>query len=320
MTRNRRLTLAVILPLLAAVVCLLAARGPTPPGRLIRAGERLRISVVGLMGEGVETRLLRRVAEDGTIRLPKIDADDLDAAGMTADDLERDLERRYEQQTTAKSVFVVVSRMDLGEDHALTPGQSDLEGDPTATPLERRPAVLRRVLTGPLELRDVPAEIALARLGAAYKLPLIVRWESMEQVGVDRRTAASLSLPAGTRADEALSLLLDRIGGGFAELRWTYWEQAVVVGDKQKLREYVNTYVFDLRPLLEADALPEGAGREETVQRVIDLVTATVESDEWQYNGGEIGKIAELNGRLVVTGTPEMLRGVAALLETLRGQ
>ena len=89
--RSRLLSLVVA----ALALALLSAAQSAPPGRHIRAGERLRISVVGLMGEGIETRLLRRVAGDGTIRLPRIGTDDLDAAGMTADELERDLTQRY---------------------------------------------------------------------------------------------------------------------------------------------------------------------------------------------------------------------------------
>ena len=315
--RSRILLLAV--SLLAAA--LLLGADDAPPGRHVRGGERLRISVVGLMGEGVETRLLRRVGDDGSLRLPMLDADALDASGMTAGELERELTRRYERQTTKKDLLVVVSRIDLGEDHAMTPGRNDLIGDPTAEGMAPSPpAFMSRALPESTDLSGLSARDALLRVGAAYKLPLVVNWPSMEAAGVDRETKLDLTLPAGTRADRALSLVLDQLGGGGAALGWTDYDGAVIVGTQELVNSYVETAVFDVRRLLapKADA-PEGQSPEERVDRLKTIITTTVASDAWQDNGGVAGKIAELDGQLVVTATPQMLRDVAKLLEVLRG-
>ena len=311
-----------------ALACVSATR-QQPPGRLIGPGERLRISVVGLMGEGVETRLLRRVGDDGSLRLPMLDADTLDATAMTAADLERDLTRRYERQSTRGEFLVVVSRIDLGEDHALTPGWDDLIGDPAvrvADPMRTMgdpmpPEVMRRVNADLLAFDDVPAREALARVGAVYALPLVIEWPSVELQGVDAQTPVTLTLPAGTRADWALSAILKQIGGGFAELGWADYRGAIVVGASELLDTYVETAVIDIRDLLLRAVGGRGDGmREEMVERIVTLITTTVQTDAWEINGGTIGRISELDGKLVVTATPEMLRQVAALLETLRGE
>ena len=306
---------------LFAAACLLGAND-APPGRFIRAGERLRISVVGLMGEGVETRLLRRVEGDGTIRLPMIETDNLDATGMTADELERDLTRRYERQTTKRDLLVVVSRIDLGEDHAMTPGRNDLIGDPTAEGVAPSPpAFMSRALPEPTDLSGLSARDALLRVGEAYKLPLVVNWPSLQVAGVSKDTKLDLTLPAGTRADRALSLVLDQLGGDFAALGWTDYDGAVIVGTQDLVNSYVETAVFDVRRLLASKGnAADGLSPEERVSRLTTIITTTVASDAWQDNGGATGKIAELNGQLVVTGTPQMLRDVAKLLEKLRAE
>ena len=319
--------------LVAAVLALalLSAAQSAPPGRLLRAGERLRISVVGLMGEGVETRLLRRVEADGTIRLPMLDADDLDATGMTAGELERDLARRYERQTTAKRATVVVSRLDAGEDHELDTSRGPA-GDAikvtvlNGAALEPAPPAMDQAVSIPIRFEAIPFEDVLGFFRGVLNVPVWANWQALELAGVDRHSQITLELPETTPMERVLALTLDQAGGGFAELRWTWDEGVLTVTTAEDLRRSVEIALFDVRPLLErwratapADDEQGPPTYDEMVQRLIDLITTTVASDDWQVNGGGVGKIAEVNRRLIVTATPRMLREIKELLDKLGG-
>ena len=320
----------LVLSLLAAGFLLGA--GDAPPERFLRAGESLRISVVGLMGEGVETRLTRRVEADGTIRLPMIETDNLDATGMTADDLERNLSRRYEQQTAAKRPTVVVSRIDLGEDHELDTARKPagaagpvkmtmLNGDDPLTP---PPAAFDRAVGAPLEFDAVPFREVVERLRKSSGLSIFVNYQALELQGVDGNTEVTLRLTPDVKLRKTLLLLLDQIGGGFAELGWTWDEGVLTISTADDLSRNTVTVLFDVRPMLdrERDAVAAGGddapSEAELLDRLKSLITTTVATDSWQDNGGRVGKIADYNGRLLVTATPAMIRGVAELLDKLR--
>ena len=58
--------------------------------------------------------------------------------------------------------------------------------------------------------------------------------------------------------------------------------------------------------------------REDLVDNLTKLITDTVEPDSWKENGGTIGALREMNGRLIVTQTTETHRQINDLLHALR--
>jgi hypothetical protein len=58
--------------------------------------------------------------------------------------------------------------------------------------------------------------------------------------------------------------------------------------------------------------------RREVVERLISLITETVDRDSWRDNGGDYGEVREEHGKIVVTQTKENHRYVKSLLGQLK--
>ena len=270
---------------------------------------------------------------------------------------------------------------------------SDERGD------EQRDAVLiaqlEKPVGVPLAFNGIPFEDVVTFLRSITNASIVVNYQALELAGVDRNTEITLNLGQNVPLRKALQLILDQVGGGFAELGYTVDEGVITISSRDDLNRNVETQVVDIRDLIvsipefnidDADygdgggnggggnggggggfggggggggggfggggggggfggggggggfggggnggggnggggnggnggGDNEGPSREELVQRIIDLITTTVATDSWQVNGGNTGRIAELNGQLVVTQTGENLREVVKLLSKLR--
>ena len=226
---------------------------------------------------------------------------------------------------------MVVSRLDLGEDHQLDASRGPADGADGVTvlngpPLGPAPPALDRPVGVPFHLDAVPFEDVLERYRAALGVQVRANWQAFELAGVDRRSEVTLDLPATTPADRVLALALDQIGGGFAELVWEWDGKVLTITTAEDLARHRVVALFDVRPLLEAQRaaalVAEGEqppGYDELVERLIDLITTTVETDQWHRNGGTVAKILELNRQLVITAPPRTLREVSQLLGNLNG-
>jgi hypothetical protein len=119
--------------------------------------------------------------------------------------------------------------------------------------------------------------------------------------------------------------------------------QPVRGGDAQEPEVKVTTLVYDIRGLIRAaidyPALPEwnldgggggGGGGGESSKGIssreeplptdayIRLIQATIDPDSWTDNGGEIGQIRVIQGRLVVTHTAEVHQRITEVLAKLQ--
>lgn len=318
-----RAPLAVLIVVLCLVAPSAGMRQPARADDAIRARERLQISIAGLLGEGVESRLTRVVEADGSVRLPKLDAGRLDAIGMTAAELEAAVARLYGQQVLAEAPLVVVSRLDAGEEHALNatsrpagagghPSRFDIEGK-----IESLPAAMTRPIGRPVEFVEMPLAEVVSFLRDATQVPVWLNVQAIELEGVDRKTPISLTLPAEVSTERVLELVVRSAGGGFASLDYGWKDGVLVISTAEELARHVETVSIDIRPLIVIAEIPEA--REEEIEQIIELITETVHSDTWKDNGGEVGSIRELNGRLVITAPQQVLRDIVDLLEKLAG-
>ena len=91
----------------------------------IQPGELLVISLDGLMGVGLETRLTRRVGEEGEIWLPLLDEQPLSTRNLTPGQLQSEIRRAY-MRKSVRTEIVAVARVDKGEDQQLIAPQADL--------------------------------------------------------------------------------------------------------------------------------------------------------------------------------------------------
>ncbi|MEY2795160.1 MAG: hypothetical protein RIR10_876, partial [Planctomycetota bacterium] len=63
---------------------------------------------------------------------------------------------------------------------------------------------------------------------------------------------------------------------------------------------------------------PERKSREELIEQITTIIQDQVDPDNWVDNGGDTGKIQELNGNLIITNTARNHRDIEGLLTQLR--
>lgn len=120
-----------------ALIVVVAAMMPTPPTAFsqdggkpagkpterprvpaqIQPGERLKVSL-GSFGGDNESWFIRRVGEEGHLDLPLVGA--IDARDATRIELEKHVADAFTSHGIFKNPVVAISRLDHGEDHALT--------------------------------------------------------------------------------------------------------------------------------------------------------------------------------------------------------
>ena len=179
--------------------------------------------------------------------------------------------------------------------------------------VEPWPAGMTKPMGSPLSADEVPLDELLPMLAQRMGLTLYADWEALELEGVDRKTPVTLNLGAEVTAGRALELALHAVSGGFASLNFDWNEGVLMVSTEEVLSKNVRTMVIDLRPI--AGSGPDQEVSEAVAQQIVETITETIHTDAWRDNGGSIGAIRAVEGRLVVTATPRMLRDVLALLE-----
>lgn len=105
-----------------AVVQLRAApqdgQDPQPDPGNIKSGDLLVISIEGMMAPGVETRLLRRVGDEGELWLPVLDEQPVKAGGLSPGELQAEIRRALARRSLRTEV-VAVGRVALDEEQIL---------------------------------------------------------------------------------------------------------------------------------------------------------------------------------------------------------
>jgi hypothetical protein len=173
-----------------------------------------------------------------------------------------------------------------------------------------------------LDLKGVTLEQAFDRLRQAAGVDLVVHWPVLEAMEFERGMRVNLHLH-DVRVDQALDLLLVRIGGRDVPLEWTLRDGRIVVTSTNDERSRL-TRVFDLRGLIETmrrtsheQDLP--VTWLEAEDELLRFLTEHVDPDGWADAGGSSGNTRMLWGRLVVTHEkPEVMREVEALLARLQ--
>ena len=84
----------------------------------IRPGEMLVISIDGLMGPGLESRLVRQVDQTGELWLPVLDDQPVMARGLTPGQLQVEIKRQLARKSV-RTEIVAVARSGRGEDQQL---------------------------------------------------------------------------------------------------------------------------------------------------------------------------------------------------------
>jgi len=184
-----------------------------------------------------------------------------------------------------------------------------------------------------LELTDTPIGDVLTFIEQVGGVTLEVMSQEGGVVdGVDLEQEISVTMRGGTLL-RLLERSLDKAETGFADYEWQLTEYGEIeVGPKSALNRARFLKIYDVRdllfeipsftdaPTLDLDSVlgqaeggggggsifedEEAEGERETEQqrleRITDIITTTVESEQWQINGGDGASLREYNGTLLI--------------------
>jgi hypothetical protein len=189
-----------------------------------------------------------------------------------------------------------------------------------------------------LNLDSTTLGAAIETLRQATHANIAVYWNQLAAMGLLRDTPIKLHLWAVT-LDQALGAILTVAGGEHPGMR-AVRDGIIVVGTPDQIRNgSLSTRIYEIRDLIEKYRTEGGLLRptaatsqravndwgqappgtfQDTLDSIAKLIEDTVDTDSWKDNGGSIGALRELAGRLVITQTPAAHRKIVALLRTLR--
>jgi hypothetical protein len=168
------------------------------------------------------------------------------------------------------------------------------------------PAALARPLD--LHVRDMTLEQVLGRLCKAADDGALAYTADGDQIVVT--TPAGLARYTCVRVYDIRDILPPP---GTPRRRSYLSGNGLFGGQQQQLQQLQGSTRFGNQQQ-QAPAL----GREDVLQDLIDAITNLIATDGWVDNGGTIGSIREVGGRLIIRQTPANHREIARLLDGLR--
>lgn len=208
-----------------------------------------------------------------------------------------------------------------------------------------------------VDFQEAPFEDVITRLADAHHLNVIVNWNDLKRVGVERGVRIDLTLPQEITLKKALTEVLEQAGAGRVRLGFSLNEGAIKIATQDTLNRETYAAVYDINDLLMeipqfADAPMTDLAKARTVappaaqqadrpwvygdddddegevdpfrnvriQKIVDLIQETVAPDSWIDRGGTVGTIKEINGQLVITQNSAAQQEIGSLLGKLREQ
>jgi hypothetical protein len=177
------------------------------------------------------------------------------------------------------------------------------EGGPSTQPAELRQSV------GALQASGTALIDVVNQLAQASGQKILVNWQALQQVHVTRDLPVTIDL-SNLRLDEAMTKLLDNVGGTHTRLDYSIDAGVVTITTSEELAKNVVTQVYDVHAairnnVISADDLPK-----------IIRSLCGIDPLSW-HNAGGIGRVDEMDGYLIVTQTPQMQSRVSAELDQL---
>jgi type II secretory pathway component GspD/PulD (secretin)/tetratricopeptide (TPR) repeat protein len=204
----------------------------------------------------------------------------------------------------------------------------------------------------PADFSENKLEDVLTYIQTLTQVPSDIDWESLEAIGIRKDTPVSLKL-----SPLPVQTLLDRVlvkaagGDQFRRAGWTVDRGVLVIGSQEELNKHRSLVIYNIQDLLfdipNYTDVPEidlnsvlqqsqggGGGqspfqeqnqdagdrptRQEKIRQLQEIITQNVDYEGWSDNGGDVGRIQELNGSLIITNTPKNHREIVGLLSKLR--
>jgi hypothetical protein len=282
----------------------------------IGADELVTVSIMDLVGPGVETVKTSRVDDDGSISLPYVGA--VKAKGLRSVELEKEIAKAYKEKNVVANALVVVSLPGRGESHTLT-GRKSAEANVhvgvTAQPTKIDPAVtalldkkLPEVSFDGVGLSDV-----VDFLRDVTAANIFVDWRNLEEAGIDRNAPVVARLRDVAFRD-ALTLVLRGVD---RNLVWTVENNVIqIAAGEQKRTEKSVLRAYDARETL--GSAVEGGQGEKRMSELMTIVSETLKLDMPSYGYADsTGRINVLDTKLVVNAPEPVQKQVTELLKAL---
>jgi hypothetical protein len=181
-----------------------------------------------------------------------------------------------------------------------------------------------------VNFNKTPLDQAIDFLRKQTQSNISVNWRALEAAGVDRKTPVTLRL-SQVSLRSALRETAELAGGGTVRVGWYVGSDGIIrFTTEEQLATQAEMRIYDVRDLIRADFdlparisadpfFPAGSPTYlNSMDRLILLLTETVEPVSWRDNGGVVGNIRAFAGRLIVVQSAAAHAQIAELLDQLR--
>ena len=158
-----------------------------------------------------------------------------------------------------------------------------------------------------LEFENTPLVEILRAINDQARINLVIDDAGLEEEGFTTRTERTVHL-SNITLRSALSILLDDMNLG-----WVIENEALKITSKTRLKGKLIAQAYQVLDLAGSDD-----GKDQQLQRLVELITATIAPDSWSEVGGQ-GTIQVFPGgsSLVVRQTEDVHRQIQVLLQSL---
>lgn len=171
----------------------------------------------------------------------------------------------------------------------------------------------------PIDFRENTLESAIDYLQAISGVQIVVDWNALNLIGVDRDDAVTLQLSA-VPLDAAFDLTLRQVGDDINhpifEIRED--ESLVFVSSLEECRSDTVLVTYDVSNLIEQRLkIDPEVTRQQAAQDLVDTIEETVDQASWVSLGGESGTLRAFGDQLIVSNTRTNHAAIASLLSSL---
>jgi hypothetical protein len=180
---------------------------------------------------------------------------------------------------------------------------------------EKLEALIRRPIDR-VDFNGVPFDQAIDSLQKMTGVIISVDWKTLADANVSRTAPVSVrtrDVPLPSVFD---LLFAKPINGTLVD--YGVQDGIIVISTREEAAKDVIMRLYDVYDMRDFMAQANESGREQVVDNMVELITDTIDPESWRDNGGMIGSIRELRGRLLVTQTWSNHERIAEDLYALR--
>ena len=191
-----------------------------------------------------------------------------------------------------------------------------------------------------VRLRQASLEVAIDWLRSETGANLFVDWQALKAANIDRSSKVDVDLHDVSLA-QTLDYTLRSTLQDTAALLWDVQDNVIVISSEGSTAQHGLVKIYDVRDLMESELAKQKARWDswvkehgpyqpsnpplsaeptwdELAETFKKIITDHVGEDTWRDNGGTVGTICELTGRLIIRQTWLNHLKVEALLDELR--